>query len=260
MAEILDLMQYCPTVDDLWNAYVTSGVMPTTGKPNNFLSGIMGPDVTFVGSPITQSCANIFVNGSFRSTPYCLFAHMTSVQSNPQNATAWPNGYISQITGTQFAAVNNNKTQSWILMPAGCAVLMNGTTPTFFPVAAPNYLCTYFSGNNASNGNIQLHLPVIPLVTYASAGGIVGPSNIASANSNYIKSLTYADVALIFWKKIVKQNIEWLVPAYFIKYASNESTQPSVFSQIYNDSAFDELLEGGGAIYVPAGSGSGSGS
>jgi acyl carrier protein len=233
-----NLTQYCPTVDDWWNAYVSSGLKPTTSTPETFISNILGPNATYQNRCYSGICNNVCVDGTaLSSMQYCVYM---GEYIKSDGFIYWNDGFITKITGSQLATMTNaNRTQRHILIPSLFYAFMNinGTT-RYGALPAPNFLCTYFSGGATSSYSVTFDLPILPL---PSGNGEVVVNRFGG--NMMTATVAYAKPSMIFWKKVTRNDIDYLCPAYQITWNSSTDSTPSSFRKIIIDKELYELID-----------------
>lgn len=231
-----NLTQYCPTVDDLWNAYVVSGKIPATSTPENFILSILGPDNTYMERYIFDNYTNIHIDGSTNvvASPYCLI--MDSI-STTIGRPFIQDVFVTKIPGSIIASNASTMSAGGYLLPIGQYVGAN-----FSQIQTlEKFVCTYFSGGTQSVKSITFDLPIIPLYVTNPLNPL--PSvNIFGAQMFRVIVDCYKPM-VIFWKVVTKDGNDYLCPAYYMEWASQTATSPLGFYKFNGSDMLDELIE-----------------
>lgn len=231
-----NLTQYCPTVDDLWNAYVTSGVIPATSTPENFILGILGPDNEYMQNYAWQAYTNIHYDGSANAvvSPYCLI--MDSISSS-FGVPHIKDVFVTKIPGSAIATRVQTSTSEHVLLPIG---MYSGSN--FSQISAlAKFVCTYFGGGTKTNKSITFDLPIIPLSNQNVLPGAIPSVNVFGSQMFRVIVDCYKPL-MIFWKVVTKDDIDYLCPAYYMQWATQTSSKPSGFYKFSGSDTLDELI------------------
>jgi hypothetical protein len=238
MSDIIRLTQICPTVDDWWNAYISSSLKPQTSTPDVFLENILGANTIDKTTGYKGECNNICRDGqSTQSSQYCVYMGNRLTSYPDELMSVWEDGFITKITGAQLATMTNaNRNNVHVLIPSIANKFFVNTSTQYAPLPAPNFLCTYFSGGANSANGVTFDLPILPLINIKAVVNTFG-GNIMTA------TVAYAKPSMIFWKKVTYNDINYLCPAYQITWDSTSATTPSTFRKIITDEDLYGLLD-----------------
>lgn len=202
MAEVLNLMQYCPTMEYLWDAIKDSGTWPFATKAEYTWLSFFSSDDEYE-TVIPYAYSNYTADSLSCRHALCL-----------GTGSKWPYNFI-KITGSAWKNVCTTSGYNILLIPTK----YNGNFPGV--AGNSNLICTYLPMDDSTIYSGQLYFPIVKL-------GKSNPCQIVAVPRNPI-TVTNRCPIIIFWSRFEKNGIEYLGAEYVVRFPSETSTSPTIY-------------------------------